>query len=176
VSGWRARPPSSTQDKSTFGRHGDIPRDSESQRIPLLPRTARWYASLGRASAYSSKRLRRLDRRRPVTLERASPGEAIFRVTSRRTLRITSVTKQTEFGVYERSRQRDYNHNVSASSPLARAGRSLGNGGMASILRIPKQETKQNVGKVETSLLPLWVCRLEFSPLVNAVVRAEDGG
>jgi hypothetical protein len=46
--------------------------------------------------------------------------------------------------IYERSRQRNHNHHVSASSSLAWAQRSLGDGGMASTHGVPNQESKIN--------------------------------
>ena len=46
--------------------------------------------------------------------------------------------------IYERSRQRNHSHNVSASSSLAWAHRSLGDGGMASTHGVPNQESKIN--------------------------------
>jgi hypothetical protein len=47
---------------------------------------------------------------------------------------------------YERSRQRNHSHNVSASSSLAWAHRSLGDGGMASMHGVPNQESKIYAG------------------------------
>src|SRR4029077_19603218 len=44
--------------------------------------------------------------------------------------------------IYERSRQRNHSHHVSASSSLAWAHRSLGDGGMASTHGVPRQESK----------------------------------
>jgi hypothetical protein len=46
--------------------------------------------------------------------------------------------------IYERSRQRNHSHNVFASSSLAWAHRSLGDGGMASTHGVPNQEGKIN--------------------------------
>jgi len=46
--------------------------------------------------------------------------------------------------IYERLRQRNHSHNVSASSSLAWARRSLGDGGMASTHGVPNQESKIN--------------------------------
>jgi hypothetical protein len=46
--------------------------------------------------------------------------------------------------IYERSRQRNHSHNVSASSSLAWAHRSVGAGGMASTHGVPNQESKIN--------------------------------
>src|SRR5215471_12415485 len=45
-------------------------------------------------------------------------------------------------GIYEKSRQRNHSDNVSASSPLAWARRSLFNGGMASTHGVPNRESK----------------------------------
>jgi hypothetical protein len=46
--------------------------------------------------------------------------------------------------ICERSRQRNHSHNVSASSSLAWAHRSVGAGGMASMHGVPNQESKIN--------------------------------
>src|SRR5206468_10755689 len=48
--------------------------------------------------------------------------------------------------IYERSRQRNHSHNVSSSSSLAWARRSLGDGGMASTHGIPNQESTIGIG------------------------------
>ena len=60
---------------------------------------------------------------------------ANIRVTSSRTLRTTCVSKERKMKIYE-------SHNVSASSSLAWAWRSLGDGGMASTHGVPNQESK----------------------------------
>src|SRR5207244_7246175 len=54
------------------------------------------------------------------------------------------VSKERKMEIYERSRQRNHSHNVSASSSLAWAHRSLGDGGMASTHGVPNQESKIN--------------------------------
>jgi hypothetical protein len=46
--------------------------------------------------------------------------------------------------IYERSRRRNHSHDVSASSSLVWANRSLGNGGMASTRGVPNQESEIN--------------------------------
>jgi hypothetical protein len=52
--------------------------------------------------------------------------------------------QRKEMEIYERSRQRNHSHNVSASSSMVWANRSLGNGGMASTRGVPKQESEIN--------------------------------
>ena len=50
--------------------------------------------------------------------------------------------QRKEMEIYERSRQHKHSHNVSASSSLAWAGRSFGDGGMASRHGVPNQQSK----------------------------------
>jgi hypothetical protein len=57
------------------------------------------------------------------------------------------VSKERKMEIYERSRQRNHSHHVSASSSLAWAHRSLGDGGMASTHGVPNQESKSLRGR-----------------------------
>src|SRR5260370_8520474 len=52
--------------------------------------------------------------------------------------------QRKEMEIYERSRQRNHSHNVSASSSLVCANRSLVNGVMASTHGVPNQQSEIN--------------------------------
>jgi len=69
---------------------------------------------------------------------------------------------------YEKSRQRNDNHNISASSSLARAGRSVGSDSMARPHGSAKQESKRKTVKpTQVDALPLWQAVIS-TPTSNA--------
>jgi hypothetical protein len=76
----------------------------------------------------------------------ASNWAAIFRVTSRRILRSTWVITE-RIKTYEPSRQRNDNHNFSASSSLAWARFSIGRRDVARTCRNANRESKTKLPK-----------------------------
>ena len=81
--------------------------------------------------------------------------------------------------IYERSRHRNHSHNISASSSLAGAHRSLGDRGMASTHGVSNQESKINSGYQIALLIalgsPTTVDRWQPPAMANRVQRLLDG-
>src|SRR5262249_29787341 len=75
--------------------------------------------------------------------QRFNVAKETFRVTSRRTLRITCMNTLNRTETYERSKQRNHDYNVSASHSLDRTSRNLGNGDMARTHRNATKESKR---------------------------------